>query len=246
MSILELSSLSDAEDCGTFCVDASSTSTLTNRQTDLVGFTFVRQSDPHCFCYFDKGAVFVHPGEDTPYAGTADDVGEGQVEGSDGRLDHVCYRNAFNEPSRSPTESPTMSPIAPTKRWESPLLFPFLCRNKPDTDTINASPALQLVRLERNYSRIISSLTLGLDCAEMSMPDITITLPIQTLTRRRNAVASVSELWYVLCLDSCEGLEVTLSKADVEDSSYSHRRLGSWALPTAGTQQVASVTMMPQ
>lgn len=135
VSALELPSLSDAKDCGAFCVDASSNSTLINRQTDLVGFTFVRQLEPHCFCYFDEGAVFVHASEDTPYAGTADDVGEGQVKSSDGRLDHVCYRNAFHEPTRSPTAAPTPSPVSPSKRWESPCLIPFSCQNKPDTDT---------------------------------------------------------------------------------------------------------------
>ncbi|EJK60124.1 hypothetical protein THAOC_19582, partial [Thalassiosira oceanica] len=78
VSTLEMPSLSDAVDCGTFCTDASSNSTLINRRTDLVGFTFVQQLEPHCFCYFDRGAVFVHASEDVPYAGTADDAGEGQ------------------------------------------------------------------------------------------------------------------------------------------------------------------------
>ena len=127
VSTLEMPSLSDAVDCGTFCTDASSNSTLINRRTDLVGFTFVQQLEPYCFCYFDRGAVFVHASEDVQYAGTADDAGEGQVEGSDGRLDHFCYRNAFHQPSRSPTVSPTMSPIAPSKRWENQFFFPFLC-----------------------------------------------------------------------------------------------------------------------
>ena len=123
VSTLEMPSLSDALGCGTFCVDSSSNSTLINRQTDLVGFTFVRQLEPHCFCYFDKGAVFLHASEDIPYAGAAYDAGEGQVEGSDGRSDHVCYRNVFHQPSRSPTVAPTLSPIAPSNRWASPILF---------------------------------------------------------------------------------------------------------------------------
>ncbi|EJK47977.1 hypothetical protein THAOC_33265, partial [Thalassiosira oceanica] len=81
--------------------------------------------------------------------------------------------------------------------------------------------AQQLAQPERHYSRIVSSPTLGLDSAETSMPGITITLHTRPQTQQRNAVASASKLWYVLCLDSSEMgyyFKATV-KLTVDDSS---------------------------
>lgn len=71
------------ESCGEICSESST--------DDLVGFTLaLNDAIKLCFCYYDLNALL--PAEGTSGFFASRGAGEGEVNGSDGREDHVCYK----------------------------------------------------------------------------------------------------------------------------------------------------------
>ena len=71
------------ENCGNTCSESST--------DDLVGFTLAHNDAIDlCFCYYDQNALLPTEGTSDFFASRG--TGEGEVNGSDDREDHVCYK----------------------------------------------------------------------------------------------------------------------------------------------------------